>query len=245
MADTGFAGFPKEAVKFLSDLKANNTRDWFTANKATYEAAIKGPAAEFCEAMSRKLEKLTGTPCKSKVFRIHRDLRFSKDKTPYNAHLHISFTPETDQASPPCWFFGLEPKRIVLGTGTFGFDKQALEAYRERIDGLDGRKLAKLFEKLAGQGARTGEPDLKRVPSGYAPGPSPCRPSAQKGPERLARHGGHENRKQPGLRGRLRGKVQDATATLRLADCLSADAPRAECLRPSEQLWSTCEQARR
>jgi len=168
MADAGFSGFPKEAVKFLSDLKANNSRDWFTANKATYESAIKGPAAEFCEAMSGKLEKSTGAPCKSKVFRIHRDLRFSKDKTPYNAHLHISFTPETGLASPPCWFFGLEPERIVVGAGTFGFDKQALEAYRERIDGPDGKKLVKLFEKLAGQGARTGEPDLKRVPSGYA-----------------------------------------------------------------------------
>ena len=168
MADAGFSGFPKEAVKFLSDLKANNTRDWFTANKATYESAIKGPAAEFCEAMSGKLEKLTGTPCKSKVFRIHRDLRFSKDKTPYNAHLHISFTPETGQASPPCWFFGLEPTRIVLGAGTFGFDKSALEAFRERVDGPDGKKLAKLLEKLGAQGARIGEPDLKRVPSGYA-----------------------------------------------------------------------------
>ena len=168
MAGDGFPGFPKEAVKFLSDLNANNTRDWFTANKVTYEAAIKQPAAGFCEAMSARLEKMTGTPCKSKIFRIHRDLRFSKDKTPYNAHLHISFTPETGQTSPPCWFFGLEPNRIVLGGGTFGFDKQALDAFRERVDGPDGKKLTKLLEKLETKGARTGEPDLKRVPSGYA-----------------------------------------------------------------------------
>jgi len=167
MAGDGFPGFPKEAVKFLTDLKANNTRDWFTANKTVYEAAIKQPAAGFCEAMSARLEKMTGTPCRSKVFRIHRDLRFSKDKTPYNAHLHISFIPETGQTSPPCWFFGLEPERIVLGAGTFGFDKQALEAYRERVGGPDGKKLAKLMEKLGANGARTGEPELKRVPPGY------------------------------------------------------------------------------
>ena len=168
MAGDEFPGFPKEAVKFLSDLKANNTRDWFTANKATYEAAIKRPAAEFCDAMSARLEKMTGTRCKPKVFRINRDLRFSKDKTPYNAHLHISFIPETGQPSPPCWFFGLEPKRIVFGAGNFGFDKQALETYREKVDGPDGKKLAKLLERLEAKDARTGEPELKRVPSGYA-----------------------------------------------------------------------------
>ena len=86
--------FPGEAVQFLQDLKNNNTRDWFTQNKSTYEQVIKQPAQAYCELMCAELTSLTSMPHQSKIFRVHRDVRFSKDKTPYNAHLHISFFPD-------------------------------------------------------------------------------------------------------------------------------------------------------
>ena len=167
MAKFEFAGFPTETVAFLSDLRANNTRDWFTANKAVYERALKHPGAQFCAAMADELEVLTGAPHRSKNFRIHRDLRFSKDKTPYNAHLHISFTPQSDLSSPPCWFFGLEPDRVVLGAGVVAFDKQALERFRNRLLGTDANLLAKIFDMLRAKEISLNEPELKRVPAGY------------------------------------------------------------------------------
>lgn len=167
MTDPVFSNFPKESVRFLKDLKTNNNRDWFHANKATYDRAIKFPAKAFGETMAADLESLTGIPHIAKIFRINRDLRFSKDKTPYNTHLHMSFLPAMDLPSPPCWFFALETERIGFGAGTFGFDKPALETFRERVVGKDGIKLGKLIQALEADGLRLGAPHLKRVPAGY------------------------------------------------------------------------------
>lgn len=167
MASDAFKAFPKSSVQFLRDLKANNTRDWFKANKAMYEDALKTPARAFADTMAGDLGALTGVSHTAKIFRIHRDLRFSKDKRPYNAHLHISFMPDMDVPAPPQWFFALETDRLVFGTGIFAFEKPALEAFRERISGPDGKTLETLLRKLQAKTVRLRDPDLKRVPAGY------------------------------------------------------------------------------
>ena len=162
-----FRGFSDDALTFLQDLRANNERAWFNDHKSIYEQAIKQPAAAFSSAMTATLEELTKTPHGYKIFRIHRDVRFSKDKTPYNTHLHIAFLPAIDMRSKPCWFFGLDPAKLTLGTGVFAFDKADLDGFRARILGDDGVALATMTDKLTRQGIRLGKPDLKRVPSGY------------------------------------------------------------------------------
>ena len=93
MPATGFSGFSDETLAFLNGLKANNSRDWFDANRKSYEAAVKAPSKAFSDIMAGELERLTGTAQKPKIFRINRDIRFSKDKTPYNTHIHISWMP--------------------------------------------------------------------------------------------------------------------------------------------------------
>ena len=75
--------FPKETLSFLKNLKTNNNRDWFTKHKTDYEQTIKKPAEEFCPLMTEALSDLTGLPHKAKIFRIYRDVRFSKNKAPY------------------------------------------------------------------------------------------------------------------------------------------------------------------
>lgn len=167
MSKETFPGFSKSAISFLRDLKANNTREWFNENKRTYEKELKIPASAFTEEMVGELEGLTNLSHTSKIYRIHRDVRFSKDKTPYNTHLHIGFTPRSNKATPPCWFFGLDTEKLTLGAGTFAFDKADLERFRARISGPDGTKFAKLLSGLEGKGVRISQPELKRVPSGY------------------------------------------------------------------------------
>ena len=98
--------FTHETVRFLADLEANSTRDWFAANQAVYERAVKMPAPYFCMAMQVRLETLTGQPYSAKIYRIHRDVRFLKDTTPYNAHLPVSFNPRGPVAVPSAWFVG-------------------------------------------------------------------------------------------------------------------------------------------
>ena len=83
---TDFNQLVPDAKDFLSRLAQNNTRDWFSEHKAEYERHIKGPAQLFLDQIAARLQKRLATPIKTKLFRIHRDVRFSKDKTPYNTH---------------------------------------------------------------------------------------------------------------------------------------------------------------
>jgi uncharacterized protein (TIGR02453 family) len=124
-----FPGFPPDAMDFLAALKANNDRTWFAANRATYERAIRGPTEAFVAVITPRLEALTATPVTAKVFRLHRDVRFSKDKSPYNAHLHIGFA-AGDRQSGSGFYFGLEPDRLHLGAGAFEFGGRVLDSYR-------------------------------------------------------------------------------------------------------------------
>ena len=156
--------FSPDTLKFLRALKKNNTRDWFHENKAWYEAAWKAPANAFIEAMCFRLQAETDTEHSAKLFRIHRDIRFSKDKTPYNSHLHILFRREGSQAG---LFFGLQTGRLVLGAGMMGFNKAQLNAYRDAVAGPAGETLEAEIEALLKQGGRMNAPDLARVPKPF------------------------------------------------------------------------------
>lgn len=156
--------FPTDTVTFLTELHANNNRDWFKQHKSRYEQFIKGPANEFCNLMCQELQQITAKSHGTKIFRVHRDVRFSKDKTPYNAHLHISFLPAGHQAA---WFFGLDRTKLTVGAGLFAFDKTELETYRNRVAAEDRTQLAEILETLLQKGFRVPEPELKRVPAGF------------------------------------------------------------------------------
>lgn len=166
-----FKGFPKAGIKFLKDLEKNNSRDWFTANKAHYEQNLKAPAEHFLSEVQAALEKKLGGEIVPKLFRIHRDVRFSKDKTPYNTHVRMAFfgKPEkTGQGPHSGFYFSLDTKGVFYGAGAMGLDKQALEHYRAAVcDPKRAAILEKAMKSLVKKGCRLSEPDLKRVPPGY------------------------------------------------------------------------------
>jgi uncharacterized protein (TIGR02453 family) len=89
-----FRGFKREAIQFLADLAANNERAWFQAHKADYERLLKEPMEHLCVALAERFDEraipLQADPRKS-PFRIYRDTRFSKDKSPYKTNLAASF----------------------------------------------------------------------------------------------------------------------------------------------------------
>lgn len=162
-----FNGFSPDALAFLDALKANNNREWFAEYKSAYDLLIKRPADDFCQEMAAMLQQLTGRKHKSKLFRVHRDVRFSKDKTPYNTHIHIAFTPQSSLKSPPMWFFGLDTQSLALGCGVFAFDKQELEKFRQTVVSEGGDAIAQCLHGLRNNGLRLSEPELKRVPGGH------------------------------------------------------------------------------
>ncbi len=168
MNQKAFEGFVPETLGFLKKLAANNNREWFSDHKKDFDVHYKQPASEFADELSLALTGLTGHLNKSKVFRIYRDVRFSKDKTPYNTHLHVSFTPDVAGATPPMWFFGVDSERLSLGCGVFGFEKHHLQRFRSRVVGDEGDQINETVEGLRKSGVRFNEPELKRVPAGYA-----------------------------------------------------------------------------
>lgn len=93
-SEVRFAGFSREAVQFLAELAANNDRTWFAPRKADYERLLKAPLEALCAALAGRFEAagipLSSDPSRS-PFRIYRDTRFSRDKSPYKAHVSASF----------------------------------------------------------------------------------------------------------------------------------------------------------
>ena len=164
-----FEGFTGDAIAFLQDLRANNERVWFNEHKKTYETAIKQPAQAFCHAMTTGLEALTGKPHGHKIFRIHRDVRFSKDKTPYQPRLHFVFWRGAKPAGSSGFHFVIHADSLGAGVGNWAFGPEQLERYRAAVaDAKSGAALTKAIETgMAGPGMILDAPALKRVPSGF------------------------------------------------------------------------------
>ena len=151
-----------DALAFFDDLAANNSRDWFAENKPRYEAAVKRPAEDLLTALGAWLEAEIGAAQTPKLYRIHRDLRFSKDKTPYNTHMHLQWS---DKATGICHLFGASRDYVSAGVGAMVFDKPALERWRDRIADEGGADFARLVGGLQDAGFRLEPPALKRVPA--------------------------------------------------------------------------------
>lgn len=164
------SGFPPEAMSFLADLKANNRRDWFAEHRAVYDRAIRGPTETLAAELAGGLSDLLTEPVVSKIFRIQRDVRFAKDKSPYNAHVHVAFWPAGHdmERGGSGFYLALEPDRLLLGTGVFDLSGASLDAYRRAVSGASGEVLADLLADLTGQGLRLDGSELKRVPAPYA-----------------------------------------------------------------------------
>jgi uncharacterized protein (TIGR02453 family) len=155
-----------DAVAFYKTLANNNTRDWWQGHKATYDTQLKAPALALLEELTPPLTALAGAPVKSKLFRPHRDVRFSKDKTPYNTHLHMMWQIESDAPQNPVFFFGIGQDYTTTGVGMMGFDKPVLSNWRKMVD-LDTARIMGIVDGVTAQGFNLREPALKRVPSPY------------------------------------------------------------------------------
>lgn len=128
--------FSRSTFDFLGDLAANNDRAWFAENKRRYEDAVKDPALRFIEDFGPKLEKISphfrATP--RSLYRIHRDVRFSKDKRPYKTSAGLHFRHEQSKsAHAPGFYLHIEPGQVFLGIGLWRPESSALRAIREHI----------------------------------------------------------------------------------------------------------------
>jgi uncharacterized protein (TIGR02453 family) len=166
--------FTDELYRFLDELKDNNDREWFNANKKRYEQHVKEPALRFVQDFGLRLQEITphvlAIPRASggSLFRIYRDTRFSKDKTPYKTHTGIQFRHAAGKdAHAPGFYLHLAPDDVGMAAGIWHPDTKTLTRIRDAIvddpDGWAGLKA----EVTSVAGFDFFGESLKRPPRGY------------------------------------------------------------------------------
>ena len=162
-------------LRFLKQLARNNDKSWFDAHRPAYEDA-KGDfllfVAELLKRLSQKDPSLSGIEPKSCVFRINRDVRFSKNKAPYKNHFGAYFCKGGKKSNLAGYYFHLEPGTAFLGGGLWMPEGPALGKVRQEID-----YCLEEFRKIVGgkgfrstYGAMEENHMLTRLPKGYEPG---------------------------------------------------------------------------
>jgi len=169
-----FKGFGSDTLEFLVELKNNNDKRWFDANKQRYEDHVREPALAFIRDMGGKLGKvskhLRASDKKSggSLMRVYRDVRFSKDKTPYKTNVGIQFRHELGKdVHAPGAYVHLGLDGCFLGIGMWHPESKALQKIREAIVADPKRwKKVSTSKKLLGSW-RSGGESLKRPPRGF------------------------------------------------------------------------------
>lgn len=166
--------FSPDLFAFLSDLRENNDRAWFQANKLRYEEAVREPALEFIADFAPFLREISPhfvadlRPVGGSLFRIHRDVRFSKDKSPYKTHTGISFRHELARdVHAPGFYLHLEPGSVWAGTGIWHPDGATLAKLRDAVVADPDRWTRVAHGKPFAPVYRLGGDSLKRPPAGY------------------------------------------------------------------------------
>jgi uncharacterized protein (TIGR02453 family) len=170
-----FTGLPKGFFPFLSELSRHNNRDWFQENKGRFENDVQGAALGLIEAVGRKMPDVSrqivveAKKSGGSLLRIYRDVRFSKDKSPYQTYIAAQFRHAKGKGvSAPGFYIHLSPQESFLGVGIWQPEPPDLLKIRNAIatdtkawlKARDDRGFRARFPKLAGE-------SLKRPPQGF------------------------------------------------------------------------------
>jgi uncharacterized protein (TIGR02453 family) len=172
MKQTPFSAFPTEGLKFLRSLKRHNNREWFQQHKDIYEHSVKGPMEDLISALATDFAKfapeMVASP-KASAYRIYRDTRFTKDKSPYKTHVAAVF-PRTGlgKHEGAGFYLHIAPTELLLGGGLYMPLPEDLSAVREAIAAhpksflkvIDSAQFRRFFGSMAGE-------RLSRVPRGF------------------------------------------------------------------------------
>lgn len=169
----GFTGFGTRATAFLAGLEKNNNATWFEKHRGEWETELLEPArlfvAELGPAIRELAPKVQFEPkIGGSIFRMNRDTRFSKDKSPFRTYLDLWMWEGPNRGwDGSGYFFRLRSDELILGAGRHQIAGPALMRYRKAVAGKHGEKLAEITDALGEKGWRIGEVTLKNVPSGY------------------------------------------------------------------------------
>lgn len=171
-----FHGFSKSFFAFFRSLKANNERAWFEANKERFRTIVQAQMSEFIAAMAPELRKISKEfvadprPNGGSMFRIHRDVRFARDKRPYKEHAACQFRHRfARDVHAPGFYVHLAPGEVFVGGGLWMPESEALARVRGAIAAKPGlwKKAVATKNFVAQFGGLEGE-SLTRPPRGFA-----------------------------------------------------------------------------
>ena len=178
---TEFRGFPRDLFQFFRELKRQNERAWFEDNKQRFRDSVQAPMSAFIAAMAPRLERISKhftadpRPNGGSMFRIYRDVRFSKDKRPYKEHAACHFRHALGKdVHAPGFYMHFAPDEVFLGGGLWMPEADALGKVRMAIAEspaawkkiLNDRNFRKHFDGVRGEA-------LARPPRGFDPS-HPC-----------------------------------------------------------------------
>jgi len=170
--------FPAAGLNFLRKLRRNNRREWFLQHKGTYEGCVRQPMIELVNALALEFAlfapEIVASP-KVSLYRIYRDTRFSKDKSPYKTHAAAGFFHRGMEKHQGAGFYlHIAPSELLIGGGLYSPQPEDLAAVRHHIalhhrqltSILNARGFQRIFDGLSGE-------QLVRVPRGF-PSTSPA-----------------------------------------------------------------------
>jgi uncharacterized protein (TIGR02453 family) len=205
MAAPGFSGFPRAAFAWFAGLQADNDKAWFTAHRATYDEAVRGPM----EALLEELADEHGG--RVKLFRQHRDTRFSRDKSPYKTRTYGAILDRPDGLAS--LYAEVAVDGLFAGSGYYQLAADQLARFRAAVlDDAAGGALERVLADVRAAGVPTYGEALKTAPRGF-PRDHPR--------VALLRH-------------------KSLIAGLRLAPDPAAGIPRDAALGHCRAVWATC-----
>jgi len=165
-----------ELFTFFRELKENNNREWFQANKQRYESDVREPLLRFIIDFGMRLPEISAhyvadaRKSGGSLFRIYRDVRFSKDKSPYKTTAGIQFRHENGKdVHAPGFYLHLEPDGVFVGVGIWHPETKTLGKIRDAIVEHPNRWQEIISDKAFSTTYELGGDSLKRAPKGYDP----------------------------------------------------------------------------
>ncbi len=165
--------FNRKTLSFLKELEQNNNRDWFGNNKQRYEDEVRTPALDYIDSMTMLMARISphfvvsAKKAGGSLMRVHKDIRFSKDKTPYKTNIGVHFKHVRGKdVHAPGYYLHIEPGNVFIGAGIWRPESSTLKNIRSLIDEYpeEWKNLSKRI--TVKDGFQLGGDSLKRPPQG-------------------------------------------------------------------------------
>jgi uncharacterized protein (TIGR02453 family) len=170
-----FSGFPESGLTFLRGLSRNNDRDWFESNRAVFDGEMVPAMLSWCSDLAARLAdampRLVFVPrVGGSLYRLNRDIRFSRDKRPYKTHVAALLWEGGEKHDAPAVYLHVAPDEVIFGGGLYLFEEGRLDRFRKLLrDAAAAERLRAAVAEAERHGLVAAGEKLLRVPRGFDP----------------------------------------------------------------------------